>query len=141
MARADQIEIGMRIVIDRPVEGVCYSLQDKDGHPLGPQCGRSGEALAFDFAVRIAPGPKFFGDQVQREEPERRFVYIRVGQLAGDPASLWSRRIKIDIHDLPPDLIACATGGAGRIAITVPGTARDGTPACATVSPISRHIM
>ena len=69
MTRADQSEIRMRIVIDEPVIGVAHSLQSKDGGPLDAQCSEGGESLAFDFATRVAPGPKFFGDEVRREAP------------------------------------------------------------------------
>ncbi|HVJ03143.1 MAG TPA: DUF5990 family protein, partial [Sphingomonas sp.] len=100
-----QALVQLRVIIDSPVVGVPYSLQAKDEKPLDPKSSREGEPLAFDFSVRVGPGPKFFGDQVRREGPERRFVYIRVGQLAGDPASPWSRRIKIDIHDIDEDLL------------------------------------
>lgn len=112
MARADQSEIHMRIVIERAVAGVAHSLQGKDGEPLDPKRSSGEEPLTFDFPIRVAPGPKFFGDQVRREGPERRFVYIRIGQLAGDPASPWSRRMKIDIHDMPHDLLAEAGAAA-----------------------------
>lgn len=66
---------------------VWHSLQSRDGAPLDPQGSADGEPLAFDFAVRVGPGPKFFGDQVRPEGPLRRFVYVRVGQAAGDHAS------------------------------------------------------
>jgi hypothetical protein len=134
MARADQTEFRMRIVIDNPVAGVLYSLQSKDGHPLDPKRAQAGEALAFDFPVRIAEGSKFFGDQVRREGPVRRFVYVRIGQSAGDHGSHWSRRMKIDIHDLEQELLDRAVAGEGVIEIAVGGTAKDGTPACATVT-------
>ena len=142
MARADQVEIRARIVIEQPVPGVLHSLQSKDGHPLDPKRSAKGEPLAFDFPLRVAPGPKFFGDQVRREGKERRFVYIRVGQSAGDFASPWSRRMKIDVHDTPPELLdrAMADGG-GVLEIIVDGTARDGTPACATVRPTRRRVV
>ena len=84
MAKADQVEIPLRIVIENPVPGVLHSLQAKDGHPLDPKRATAGKALSFDFLIRLAPGPKFVGDQVRREGPERRFVYIRIGQSAGD---------------------------------------------------------
>jgi len=143
MARADQVEIRARIVIEQPVAGVLHSLQSKDGHPLDPKHSAKGEPLAFDFPLRVAPGPKFFGEQVRREGKERRFVYIRVGQSAGDFASPWSRRMKIDVHDTPPELLdrAMADGGGGVLEITVDGTARDGTPACATVRPSRRRVV
>ena len=140
MARADQVEIPLRIVIENPVAGVAHSLQAKDGHPLDPKRAKAGEPLAFDLAVRVAPGPKFFGDQVRREGKERRFVYIRVGQAAGDLRSPWSRRMKIDIHDLPGELLKAALAGEGTVEIVVDGTGKDGTPACATVRPTARRL-
>jgi hypothetical protein len=140
MTRADQREIRMRIVIENPVAGVLHSLQSKDGHPLDPKRSEAGEALAFEFPVRFAPGPKFFGDQVRREGPLRRFVYIRIGQSAGDCSSQWSRRMKIDIHDTELRLLDDAAAGRGVVEISVEGTAKDGTPACATVRPIRRRL-
>ena len=133
MRRADQTEIQMRIVIENSVPGVLHSLQSKEGHPLDPKRSKAGEALAFGFPIRIGPGPKFFGDQVRREGPMRRFVYIRIGQSAGDHGSPWSRRMKIDIHDLDQELLDHTAAGEGMIEIAVDGTGKDGTPACATV--------
>jgi len=141
MAKADEVEIPLRIVIDNPVPGVLHSLQAKDGNPLDPQRSTSGEPLAFDFKIRVAPGPKFFGDQVRREGPERRFIYVRVGQSAGDFSSPWSRRMKIDIHDLDQQLFDRAAAGQGVLAIAVNGTGKDGTPACATVHATRRAIV
>ena len=140
MAKADQVEIPLRIVIEDPVPGVLHSLQAKDGHPLDPKRSNGGEPLAFDFPVRVAPGPKFFGDQVRREGPERRFVYIRIGQSAGDFSSPWSRRMKIDIHDIDRKLLDRAVAGQGALEIVVDGTGKDGTPACATVRAIRREL-
>lgn len=139
MARADQTAINLRIVIDRPVIGVLHSLQAKDDQPLDPKRSREGEALLFDVPIRVASGPKFFGDQVRREGPVRRFIYIRVGQYAGDPSSPWSRRMKIDIHDIESDLLDRASGG-GVIEISVNGTDANGGPACATVRPVNRRF-
>ncbi len=140
MARADQIPVRFRIVIEQPVPGVRHSLQAKDDLPLDPKTSLAGEALHFDFPVRVGPGPKFFGDQVRREGPERRFVYIRIGQSAGDHGAPWSRRMKIDIHDIEPALLERAAGG-GVLEITVNGTGKDGTPACATVRATSRRVV
>ncbi len=140
MKSTDQVAVRMLIVIENPVPGVLHSLQSKAGHPLDPKLSASGEKLTFEFPVRIAPGPKFFGDQVRREGPTRRFVYIRIGQSAGDPASPWSRRMKIDVHDIEPALLDRAIKSAGVIQLTVDGTGKDGTPACATIRPIRRSL-
>ncbi len=137
MARPQQTTaqsvVDFRIVIEQPVVGVAHSLQSKDGEPLDPKQSRGGEPLVFDFPVRVAPGPKFSGDQVRREGPERRFVYIRIGQLAGDASSPWSRRMKIDIHDIGNALLDRAAKNGGVIETRVMGTGPDGTPTCATV--------
>ena len=140
MATADQVEIPLRIVIENPVPGVLHSLQAKDGHPLDPKRSNASESLSFDFPIRLAPGPKFFGDQVRREGPLRRFVYIRIGQSAGDFSSPWSRRMKIDIHDIDQALLDRAAAGAGVLEIVVNGTGKDGTPACATVRATKRQM-
>ena len=130
----------MRIVIERPVIGVLHSLQDKDGGPIDAKMSAAGEPLTFDFAIGVELGPKFFGDQVRREGAKRRFVYIRIGALAGDPASPWSRRMKIDIHDMPAALLDAAAKGGKRVALVVGGTGKDGTPACATVAVTGRRV-
>lgn len=139
--RADQVEIPMRIVVRRPAAGVAYSLQTKDGGPFDSKASANGGALAFDFTVRVGPGPMFLGDQVRREGSVRRFVYIRIGKMAGDAGSPWSRRMKIDIHDLDSALLDRAAAGEGVIEMVVDGTAKDGSPACATVKAESPRIV
>jgi hypothetical protein len=140
MPRREQVEIPARIVIDDPVEGVAHSLQSKEGRPLDPKISKGGKRLSFDFLLRIGPGPKFFGYQVRPEGPERRFVYIRIGQSAGQFSSAWSRRMKIDIHDTDQVLLDRAMAGDGVLEFAVNGTAKDGTPACATVRPVAKRI-
>jgi hypothetical protein len=139
MAKRDQTEIAARVVIENPVPGVLHSLQDKDGHPLDPRQSNNGEALSFDFPLRVSPGPKFFGDQVRREGPDRRFIYIRIGTAAGQHGSPWSRRMKIDIHDTDQQLIDRAIAG-GTLELVVNGTAKDGSPICATIRPVTKRI-
>lgn len=131
---AGKVAVPMRIVVTGPVPGVLHSLQEDDA-PLDAKRSASGEPLTFDFIVTIASGPKFSGKQVRREGPVRRFVYVRVGASAGDCLSPWNRRMKVDIHDIPPDLIAQAMAGA-RLVATVSGTGKDGSPACATIRPV-----
>ena len=134
MAHPVQTEIRMRLVIDRPVSGVAHSLQDKKSGPVDVKTSKAGEALAFDFPIRIGAGRKFYGEHVRSEGPERRFVYIAIGEQAGQKGSPWSRRMKIDIHGISQALLDKAIGGKVLEAI-ITGTGKDGTPACATVAP------
>jgi hypothetical protein len=143
MPRADQTEVRARIVIERPVPGVLHSLQDDDA-PLDAKALKAGEPLAFDFPLRIERTPdggaKFFGKQVRREGRLRRFVYIRIGTSAGQHLSPWTRRMKIDIHDIDPALLDKAM--AGRVLVgSVDGTLPDGSPACATVRPVTWKVV
>lgn len=131
MPRAAQTEIHLRFVVETPVPGVLYSLQDKASQPVDAKTSK-GAALVFDFSIRVADGPKFFGEQVRSEGPERRFVYIATGQQAGQKQSEWSRRMKIDIHTIPEALIAKAKAGK-VLEATINGTGKDGTPACGTI--------
>ena len=124
--------ICLRLTIADPVPGVRYSLQ-KDDAPH--EAVTASEApLSFDVFVTLTPDHRVTGPFVRREGKERRFIYIRIGQSAGDHASEWSRRAKIDIHHIPPSLLDAARDGA-VLEVVLPGRGKDGTPACATVRP------
>ena len=126
--------ITLRLTIQDPLPGVAYSLQDKKNHPVG-QVVAGGGPLSFDVPVRLAPGPKLLGEFVRSEGPTRRFVYIAIGTAAGAAASPWSRRAKIDVHTLPTELLEQALAGK-VLEVDLPGRAKDGGPACATVRPL-----
>ena len=125
--------ITLRLTIADPVPGVRYSLQ-KDDAPFEPVTA-SEAPLSFDVPIRLSDDGRFLGPFVRREGKDRRFVYIRIGQSAGDHASEWSRRAKIDIQDIAPDLLIMARDGV-VLEVVLPGRGRDGTPACATVRPL-----
>lgn len=123
--------VTLRLIIDDPVPGVRYSLQ-KDDLPFEPRTADDGP-LEFELPITLHPDGRMTGPFVRREGPERRFVYIRIGTSAGDHASPWSRRAKIDIHDIPkPMLVPDAV-----LEVHLPGRGKDGSPACATVRPVT----
>lgn len=126
--------ITLRLTIADPVAGVRYSLQQDDA-PFEPVTAAEAP-LSFDVPIRLSSDNRVLGPFVRREGPARRFVYIRIGQSAGDPASCWTRRAKIDIHDIPPALLDQARAGRTLEAM-LPGKGKDGSPACATVRPIA----
>ena len=126
--------ITLRLTIADPAPGVRYSLQ-KDDAPFEPVTATDAP-LSFDVPVQLAADNRFLGPFVRREGPQRRFVYIRIGTAAGDHAAAWSRRAKIDIHDIPAALLDQARAGR-PLEVVLPGHGKDGSPACATVRPVS----
>lgn len=126
--------ITLRLRIQDPFPGVAYSLQNKKSEPVG-QVIAGDNPISFDVPVRVAPGPKFYGDFVRSEGAIRRFVYIAIGEQAGQRPSAWSRRAKIDIHLLSAELLERALAGE-VLEAQLPGKAKDGGPACATLHPV-----
>lgn len=126
--------ITLRLRIQDPFPGVAYSLQNKKSEPVG-QVIAGDNPISFDVLVRVAPGPKFYGDFVRSEGTIRRFVYIAIGEQAGQRPSAWSRRAKIDIHLLSAELLERALAGE-VLEAQLPGKAKDGGPACATLHPV-----
>lgn len=126
-------EIRLRLTIDDPVPGVRYSLQ-QDDMPFAPVTAGDGP-LGFDVPITLHDDGRMTGPFVRREGKVRRFVYIRIGQSAGDHDTPLNRRAKIDIHDIPAALLDHGRGGA-VLEVGLPGRGKDGTPACATVRPV-----
>lgn len=118
----------LRLITDDPFPGVHYSLQDAKNQPVNPVIATQAP-LIFEVPVTVKDG-KLTGPFVRREGSVRRFVYIAIGGQAGD-GQIWSRRAKIDVHDIPADLLT-----AEILECHLPGRAKDGGPACATVRPI-----
>lgn len=126
--------ITLRLTIADPVAGVAYSLQDKANIPVEPRVAGDGP-ISFDAPITLSDDGRLTGTFVRREGPSRRFVYVAIGTSAGQHASEWSRRAKIDVHDIPADLLVQACEGR-LLEVVLPGRTRDGGPACATVQPI-----
>lgn len=126
--------ITLRLTIVDPVPGVRYSLQDKDG-PVGAVTARDAP-LSLDAPVLLHDDDRLTGPFIRREGADRRFIYIGIGQHAGDADSAYDRRAKIDVHDIPAALLALARAGQ-VLEARLPGRGRDGSPACAAVKPLS----
>lgn len=125
--------ITLRLTTADPVVGVAYSLQDKANTPVEPRIADDGP-ISFDVPITLSDDGRMTGPFVRREGATRRFVYIAIGTSAGQHSE-WSRRAKIDVHDIPADLLDLARQGR-VLEVVLPGRARDGGPACATVRPV-----
>ena len=141
-------EIRLRVILSQPPPGVVFGLQEGSGSSYKTvQVQRSGEAdLLFEFNVQLKPGKEpesiadFGGPYVQGPKAER-FVYIDIGTAAGDRQSEWTRRLKIPLRGISFDKASALAGSNSVLQTTVPGTAKDGGPNCATVKPFPGWIF
>lgn len=136
-------EVNLRIILEEPTAGVDFGLQKGRGGDYETiQTQRSkGRDLTFELAVRAKdPGrhspPNFLGPFVQGPTGER-FVYIDIGTYAGQTGTGWSRRLKIPLRDITWQMIEDVVEGKAFLETHVAGSAKDGSPNCATPKPFA----
>lgn len=130
----ERSELKLRLTLKAPPAGVMYSLQDKDNAPVRPAIADGGD-LSFDLSVEVAEGEgglRFLGPFVRGPVGDK-FVYWCVGTLAGQADSPWTRRGKLKLDPLDPEMVREAVRSGRRLEAVVPGVGRDGGPSCATV--------
>lgn len=131
-------DLNFTIILEKPPAGVDYGLQEGSGNNYKTvQTQRStGGDLRFTFSARVREGkdaqPNFLAPFVQGPTHER-FVYLDIGTYAGQINTSWSRRLKIPLRAITWQLI----GKRKALKTKVPGTGKDGSPACATVKPFA----
>lgn len=130
-------DVSFRIVLETPPAGVDYGLQKGHGSAFETvQTQRfRGTDLRFEFTAQVRPSgtvADFRGPFVQGPAGGR-FVYIGIGQFAGQADTPFSRRLKIPLRGITADMIRRASAAGAVLEVRVPGTGRDGTPACASV--------
>lgn len=131
-------ELDFTIILEKPPVGVDYALQEGGGSNYKTvQTQRSaGRDLQFKFSARVREGkdgsPNFLGPFVQGPTHER-FVYLDIGTYAGQRNTPWGRRLKIPLRGITWEMIDEKKTFKTRVA----GTAKDGSPTCATVKPFA----
>ncbi len=133
-------ELPLRITVVHPPEGVTFQMQRGQGGKadLVPPVQASGNRLSFDFALRVADDrpngqPNFLGPFAQGP-PDRRFVYVNSGTLAGQAGSCWTRRAKVHLSGITQQMIEQVLSDPETVLeARIWGLAKDGGPACATV--------
>jgi hypothetical protein len=136
------VELRLRIVLERPPAGVDFGLQQGKGADYRTvQTQRSsGDDLRFEGSVtakgdRDGGPPNFLGPLIQGP-PGGRFLYIDVGTLAGQRDSMWERRIKVPLGGITWEMIEEVSADPDLVLeARLAGTGRDGGPSCATVHP------
>ena len=126
--------VTLKLSVVKPPKGVAHSLQGKDGENVDIRMS-TGKTMDFEMPVRLEEGKtgwRFLGDYVRTEGKTRRFVYVAIGQGAGQTDTCWSRRAKVDLPEITPAMIKKA---AGKLVLdgSYEGTDAKGTPSCATV--------
>ena len=131
-------ELKLRIILEQPPKGVDFGLQKGRGtfYETVQTKKFSGKDLIFEFTIDVKQdgkaSPGFAGPFVQGPAGER-FVYIDIGKYAGQADSVWGGRLKVPLNGITTAMIH-----SGEFLETrVPGTARDGSPAVATVKPFA----
>jgi hypothetical protein len=135
-------ELTFRIILESPPAGVDFGLQKGGGSDYEvtqKQRSKTGD-LQFDFSARVKEGkdgsPVLLGPFVQGPTQER-FVYLDIGTYAGQTDTCWSRRLKIPLRGITWDVVQQASRAKHVLETRVPGTAKDGSPSCATVKPFA----
>jgi len=135
--------ITLQIILIKPTPGVMFGLQKGSGsnfETVQKQIPVSND-LSFKFTITVKGDrskdkyPKFSGSFVQGPA-DNRFVYIDIGTYAGQPGSIWSRRLKIPLTGIAwKDIDSLSE--RSMLQTSVPGTGKDGGPNCATVKPFA----
>lgn len=133
MSEAGQ-ELILRIVVVDPPQGVAFAVQRGREELEAAQVAR-GSKLRFDVQVQVRGNlgaVDFRGPAVQGRRGDR-FVYLNSGTFAGQPDSCWSRRAKLKLGSITPQLVERARESSAVLEARIAGKAKDGGPACATV--------
>jgi hypothetical protein len=134
----DKRTLAARIVMEDPLPGVTFAVQRGAAAraQLLEAVVASSRPLHFDIDLLVDGSlpdgrPRLTGPFVQGP-PQARFVYLCVGEAAGQVGSEWRRRVKVPLGGLSWALIRSVPQG-GRVEARIAGRARDGGPACASV--------
>lgn len=135
--------LNLRIILEKPPANVHFGLQKGSGNNYeSVQIQLSGSAdLRFNLIAEVKGDrqngelPDFKGPFVQGPKLGR-FIYIDIGTYAGK-TDAYSRRLKIPQAGITWDIIDKANNKDMLLETVVPGTAKDGTPTCATVKPFN----
>jgi Family of unknown function (DUF5990) len=129
------LPVTLRLRVVQPPAGVRWAVQlGRDG--LLPPIQTAPEQLVFEVPLTLGPNVRgvlqLRGAAIQGP-PAARFVYVNSGKRAAESSSCWDRRAKVSLATI--DIVALQNVvGHAILEGAMNGTARDGGPACASVT-------
>ena len=129
-------EINLEITLKRPPKGVGFCLQKGKSEKIEYQVSK-GTDIKFLFSVRVREGknekPNFLGAYTQGK-PTERFVYICIGQYAGQENTDGARRAKIHLSGITwQQVLQAISKEKGKLVASYEAADKDGRPSCASV--------
>ncbi len=140
-AQSSDLTVTLRIIVVSPIAGVAYGVQEGKGTGYKVsllQMSRDRD-LVFDIQIPVKESesgqPNFVGPLAQGP-PAGRFVYLNIGESAGQLGGNWDRRLKVPLAGITWSMVEQAVSKMKVMEARLPGKAKDGGPSCATVQPI-----
>ena len=138
-------QVTLRIIIERPVNGVEYGVQKGKGSKYETIQKQSSDFSDLTFEIPVSVkfddnGVATFSGPFVQGPSQQRFVYIDIGTYAGQKDTPWSRRLKIPLTGISKTILS--KNSEVQVLVTkVPGKGKDGGPNCATVKPFTGWIL
>ena len=134
-------EVYLEITLKNPLKGIGFCLQKGKSEKIDYQVSK-GKNIKFSFSVRVKEGktekPNFLGSYTQGK-PTERFVYICVGQYAGQENTEWARRVKIHLSSITWEQVnQVLSNPKGKLVASYEATGKNGEPSCASVPLIGK---
>ena len=134
-------EINLEITLKNPLKGVGFCLQKGKDQKIAYQMSK-GKDITFTFNARVREGkteqPNFLGEFTQGK-PSERFVYICIGQYAGQENTTCARRAKIHLSSITwTQIKQVLSNKKAKLVASYEATDNKGEPSCASVALIGK---
>lgn len=141
MPDATEGTLELRVILQRPPAGVAFRVQRgaTGKHELVAPLRETKDEIVCGMEVRVVrkdSGEMDFRGPFVHGKAGERFLYVCAGTSAGQMGSPWTRRMKVQLRDVPPALAERAMREGRPLSARFAGTANDGGPPAATCRPL-----
>lgn len=128
-------DVQCRIIVKKPLANVVMKIQKGRDGLLEPSSFDPGQhVFKFSISVDLSSGtPNFLGPFVHGPKSSR-FIYLNSGTYAGQEATCWGRRAKLNLISVTTEMVTTILADPGSVLeTTLQGVGSDGAPVCASV--------